>query len=586
MTTITLDKAAAAKLAEFEPVSLKPYFECKSSGVYYIAIEADRDGNVTEKPPLRLSDPIELIGRGIDGAGNHYRIIKWRDSYTRQSKTAALAMAEIGTPQCWQRLQSHGLAIKSGRRARELLSDYLQADGATTPYTVTDKAGWINGAYILPNGEALQPADTDNKAARVIYNGDTSQQAAYTVSGSLEDWQREIAAKAAGNSRLCLAIGTALAAPLLAILNEQNGGFHLYGDSSDGKTTAALVGLSVWGNPAALKMAWRGTDLGFSNAALARNDGLLVLDEIGEAHPKTISKTAYSVINGKSKIQGAKDGGNRTAQEWRVLLLSTGEYSLQAYMERTGEKWEAGQAVRLPSIPAATRYGIYDTLHGHQNGAVLSDHLQAAAAQYHGAAGRAWIAKLQQTDRQAIQTAFDAFLATLPDLNSQAARVSRRFALVAAALELAADITGLAVGVGMAGVKQCFDDWYSLNGAGKYEDRRIIEAAAAFMARFADTARFANWNTDYTDRDHAGYKRPAQYHAASMADIDEYWIIPPVFESEVINNADTAKACTVLHGIGWLMRGKDNRWKHKKRGKGRFYVLVGVEPPEDDTDND
>lgn len=170
----------------------------------------------------------------------------------------------------------------------------------------------------------------------------------------MKEWQDEIARYAAGNSRLLLALGTALAAPLLAITGEQNGGFYIYGDSSDGKTTAALVALSVFGNPQALKMTWRGTDLGFSNAALSRNDGLLVLDEIGEAYPKTISKTAYSVINGKSKIQGAKDGGNRAAQEWHILLFSTGEYSMNAYMNQTGEKWEAGQAVRLPSIPAAT----------------------------------------------------------------------------------------------------------------------------------------------------------------------------------------------------------------------------------------
>ncbi|WP_268887578.1 DUF927 domain-containing protein [Kingella kingae] len=37
------------------------------------------------------------------------------------------------------------------------------------------------------------------------------------------------------------------------------------------------MALSVIGNPQALKMTWRGTDLGFSNAALARNDGLLIL---------------------------------------------------------------------------------------------------------------------------------------------------------------------------------------------------------------------------------------------------------------------------------------------------------------------
>lgn len=561
--------------ADFEPVAARPYFECKSSGVYYIAVESDKDGQITEKAPLRLSDQIELIGRGIDTNGGYYRVIRWRDSHTRQSKTAALAMADIGTPPCWQRLQGYGLTVMSGRRKRELLADYLQTDGQTTPYTVTDKAGWQGGAYILPNGETIA-ADSDGQS-RMIYNGDTSQAAAFAQSGSLQDWQDNIARYAAGNSRLLLAIGTALAAPLLHLVGEQNGGFHIYGDSSDGKTTAALVGLSIYGNPAALKLAWRGTDLGFSNAALARNDGLLVLDEIGEAHPKTVSKTAYSVINGKSKIQGAKDGGNRAGQEWRVLLFSTGEYALKNYMERAGETWEAGQNVRLPSIPAATVYGIYENLHGFPNGAALSDHLKAAAQQYHGTAIRAWAAKLQTLSADTIRAAFAAFLATLPDLDGQACRVARRFALAAAALELAADITGLPAGVGTAGIKQCFDDWITANGAGKYEDRRIIVSTAAFMQQHAHGLRFADWNDRHTNKDHAGYRRENGQDEKA-----EFWIIPAVFEGEIIQGTDTEKACGVLHGIGWLAKPEGGRWKFQKRGKGRFYVLIGAEPPEAD----
>lgn len=566
-----------------EAYQLKPRYECNSGGVWYIGIATDKEGRPSEKPPLLLSDPIHIIGRGQDNTGSHYRIIQWRDPMSRQTKQAAIATAEIGSIQGWQRLQGYGLTIMSGRAKRERLADYLQAEGAQTPYTVTEKSGWLDTAYILPSGEIIQP-HTGKTAARVIYNGDKSQEAAYTASGSLEQWQREIARYAAGNSRLCLAIGAALAAPLLAILGEQSGGFHIYGDSSDGKTTAALIGLSVWGDPAALKMAWRGTDLGFSNLALSRNDGLLVLDEIGEAHPKTISKTAYSVINGKSKIQGAKDGGNRVTSEWRTLLFSTGEHSLPSYMERAGEKWEAGQAVRMPSIPAATRYGIYDNLHSHPNGAALSDHLQQAAAQYHGTAGRAWITKLQQTDRQAIKAAFAAFMDTLPELDGQAARVARRFALCAAALELAATITGLAAGVGMAGIKQCFDEWYSLNGAGKYEDQRIIEALAAFLSRYADSPRLAAWNADYTDPRHAGYKRPAQDQAANQAGLDEYWLLPDVVKIEILNGSDIAKACNVWHSIGWLLRGKDNRYTQKKYNKGNHYVFQGMTPPDNDPD--
>lgn len=564
--------AANNLLTEFEPVATRPYYDCTRSGVYYCHIETDKDGGIIEKPHLRLSDQIELIGRGTDANGGYYRIIRWRDSHTRQSKTAALAMADIGTPPCWQRLQGCGIAVMSGRRKRELLADYLQEGGQTTPYTVTDKAGWHGGGYILPNGETIV---SDGLKEHIIYNGDTAQAPAYAQSGSLADWQREIAARAAGNSRLLLALGTALAAPLLHLFGEANGGFHIYGDSSDGKTTAALVGLSVYGDPAALKLAWRGTDLGFSNAALARNDGLLVLDEIGEAHPKTVSKTAYSVINGKSKIQGAKEGGNRPAQQWRVLMFSTGEYAMQAYMERAGETWEAGQAVRLPSIRAAARYGIFDTLHGFKSGAALADRLQQSAQQYHGSAIRAWAAKLQTLPADTIRAAFEAFLAALPEMDGQAARVARRFALAAAALELAADITALPAGVGMAGIKQCFDEWHAENGAGKYEDRQIIRNMAAFMQQHAHGLRFADWRDEYTNRDHAGYRKDN-----GQGEKPEYWIIPVIFEDEIMQGRDKNKACAVLHGIGWMMKAADGRWKCKKYGKGRFYVLLGAEPPE------
>ena len=159
--------AANNLLTEFEPVATRPYYDCTRSGVYYCHIETDKDGGIIEKPPLRLSDQIELIGRGTDANGGYYRIIRWRDSHTRQSKTAALAMADIGTPPCWQRLQGCGIAVMSGRRKRELLADYLQEGGQTTPYTVTDKAGWHGGGYILPNGETIV---SDGLKEHIIYN--------------------------------------------------------------------------------------------------------------------------------------------------------------------------------------------------------------------------------------------------------------------------------------------------------------------------------------------------------------------------------------------------------------------------------
>ena len=82
------------------------------------------------------------------------------------------------------------------------------------------------------------------------------------------------------NIVLCLAVGTALAAPLIGLLGMEAGGFHLFGDSRDGKSTAARIALSIWGNPAALMQTWTGTAHGFTNLANARQ----VLDKYQNIH--------------------------------------------------------------------------------------------------------------------------------------------------------------------------------------------------------------------------------------------------------------------------------------------------------------
>ncbi|OSI14973.1 DUF927 domain-containing protein [Neisseria dumasiana] len=568
----------AAALAEFEQAELRPHFQCTKNGVFYIAVETDKHGEVHEKPPLKLADPIELIGRGTDETGSHYRIIRWRDAVTRKARIEALPMAEIGVN--WQRLQSHGITVMASRRKRELLADYLQTDGSNERYTVTNRAGWCadNTAYILPNGEAIT---AKKQPAKVIYNGDKSQADSYTESGSLEGWQQGIARYMAGNSRLCLAIGTALAAPLASLLSIEAGGFHLFGDSRDGKSTAAKAALSVWGNPETLMLTWTGTGLGFTNTAAARNDGLLVLDEIGQANAKAVAQTAYSVINGVSKVQGAKDGGNRELSRWRIFMLSTGEKPLNRFLRTAGVEWNAGQAARLPDIPsdAGKGLGIFDTLHGHEKGAALSEAITAHAARCHGTAGRALI-RLLLEDPEAINQAraiMADFMAMLPDTDGQSRTVALRFAITAAALELAAKhgITGLGAGVGMTGIKQCFDAWYSRTGTGKYEDSQIIKQAIDFMQLYAESPRFTGWNSEFTNHDHAGYRKRAEQPCN-----DEFWIIPAVFESEISKGFEPSKACNVLHAIQWLKRNETaGRWKFQRSGGGRFYVLVGIEPP-------
>ena len=555
-------------LENIEPFRPHPRFDTDNRGVWWINVRTDKDGDIIEAEPQFLSDPIDIIGTGQDNDGAYYRIIKFKDKITRQQKTAALPQAEIAGGKCWERLGFYGLFIESNPTKRRKLADYLQKEGSPTAFTITDRAGWHEDSYIMPSGETITATDKD---PAIIYNGDTSQAKAYQPNGELTDWQQNIARYAVGNSRLCLALGASFAAPLLSLLNEESGGFHLMGDSSDGKTTAAKVALSVWGKPSGSLLSWSGTKIGFSNTAAARNDGLLVLDEIGQASPHVIGDTVYSVMNGINKVQGAKQGGNRALSRWKVMMFSTGEKTPDSILKHHKGDWNAGQAARLPSIRAAAQYGIYDTLHGFEDGALLSEHIAQSTEKYHGTAGRLFIRQLLDDLEQAKQHAMErmaAFMATIPELSGQARRVAKRFAIAAAALELAAPVTGLPVGVGMAGVKKCFDEWLEANGAGKHEDRRIIEQAEDFIAQHALGTRFMEWSDKSTNKDHAGYRK-------QEGEKLELWVIRRVFANEIAQSFDEAKVCRVLADNGLLKYNHKNRgYQHQRKGNGWFHVLA------------
>ncbi len=570
-----MTKTTTVNTDGFVEAELTPYYDCTSKGVYYCSF-SEKGGEITEKRE-RLADMIQLIGFGFDAGGECYRVIQWRDRLTRELKTGAIAYGDIGAN--WRELQSKGIAIQSGRIKRDKLADYLMTEGAKTQYLITNQTGWVddNRAYVLPSGEVL--GDTK---AKIIYNGDTSQAGYYTANGTLKAWQTHIARYAQGNSRLSLMLGASFASPLMRLLDIEGGGFHVFGDSSDGKTTIAKVALSVWGKADDLKLSWEGTGHAFTNTANARNDNLLLLDEIGQATPRTVSHTAYSVINGTGKSQGKKEGGNRHLNRWRVLMLSTGEKTLESFLQRGKTDFHAGQANRLPSIPANAEkgQGVYDTLHDMTSGAELSEHLLHASNQYHGTAGRLFIEKLVANKDNALNHVKDvmsAFMDSLPPLTGQSRRVANRFALVAGALELANHygITGLATGTASAPIRQCFDAWLAREGTGKFEDRKILEQVEAFIEQYGESERFILWVDKNPPRDLAGYREEVHDNFNDVAAV-EYWVIPPVFKNELCNGFDPDKVRKVLEANGMLKRGKDRLQRSRRVNKilKRFYVIV------------
>ena len=152
--------------------------------------------------------------------------------------------------------------LKIAPRARPLLIEYLQTARSNKRARITGRTGWHETAsaadgkagavFVLPN-EAIG-------AGRDEWIFDSESPAnSFTTRGSVKGWQQDVAALCRGNSRLLFTVSVAFAAPLLYLTGSEGGGFHLRGNSSDGKTTALRVAASVCGGRDYMQ-TWRNTD--------------------------------------------------------------------------------------------------------------------------------------------------------------------------------------------------------------------------------------------------------------------------------------------------------------------------------------
>jgi hypothetical protein len=115
------------------------------------------------------------------------------------------------------------------------------------------------------------------------------------------------------------------------MLGLEPAGLHLRGESSNGKSSAMMAAISVWGSPN-LMFSWRATTNALEGAAAICNGALLPLDEFGEANGKEVGEAVYMLANGQGKARMASTGQLRAQNRWRAMLLSTGELTLADFL--------------------------------------------------------------------------------------------------------------------------------------------------------------------------------------------------------------------------------------------------------------
>lgn len=224
------------------------------------------------------------------------------------------------------------------------------------------RTGWLittlDGRKILSfKGSYLASADPNDAHTKYVGKYDL------TTKGTYEGWHKMLVNHVIGHVALEIAVLIGLSAIISSEWGARNLVFHFMGDSSTGKTSSAILAVSVLGCPEpkqslahmgadgkplrTLLSSWKGT----SNAWTAKLDGLdgtlMVFDELSKVDDtKGLASAIYTFSDGadKDRMSGSED--LLTTNVIRTNILSIGEESL---LQKTANQ-NSGLNVRVCEI--------------------------------------------------------------------------------------------------------------------------------------------------------------------------------------------------------------------------------------------
>jgi len=466
-------------------------------GVYFCGTQTQKNGTTTPVDTW-ICSPLHVDAVTHDGQKDNFgRLLRFKTTLNEWREWAMpMEMLKGYGEELRGALLAMGVNLDPNH-ARKQLAAYLQWRTPTWRMRCAMQTGWAGaGSFVLPD-TVIGPTASD-----VTFQTLDRGHVEYTTAGTLDGWQKEIAARAVGNPLLMLALSVGFAGPLLQLTHAESGGVHFTGDSSTGKSISVEAACALWGSPH-YKRSWNTTANGMEGVASLFNDCLLALDEIGECDAREVGRIIYALGNGVGKQRANRSGAARSLTRWRCAVLSSGEVTTETMIHEGGGKIKAGQTVRLVIVRAARAYGAFDHLHGSPDGATFANAIRQATTVHYGHAGRTFLEQLTQDNRD-WSAGFEQAKA-LPIFSQaaegQAKRVAARFALYGMAGELATEygLTGWPTGDAFKAAGECFRLWLDERGHDNDEKRKIIEQVCGFIDRHGD-ARFSNAKEMPSDR--------------------------------------------------------------------------------------
>lgn len=447
-------------------------------------------------------------------------------------------------------LFDQGLDIYYPQRSR--LAEYLCQQHPDRTVWITSSPGWFDNVYVLPD----RTIGGNSSDAVLLQSEGNINIGLYRQAGTLSAWQQLVAGLCPGNPFLLFLVSLAFCGPLLAKCHLDSLAIHIYGPSSQGKTSGMQVAASVWGEPKRFQRSWTATLNGLESAAVQVNDGFLCLDEMSKADAQDVSKSLYLLANGVGKQRATVNGKAMQHQHWRVSILSNGEDSIEAHLSKAGIPVKAGELVRFLQLPVIGQHGAFDYLHDY------------------GSAGIAFLEHLTRDPRDFaayLDQCLRIFEQRFGPLSAQEARAARSFALIGMTGELATEygVTGWPERIAMEAALICFKHWRQQRGTGELEPQQLAQALRQYVELYGDSRFTKTDDPNPLHGERSGYWRPTER--------GRQWLFSTAGFKKAIGHADLALAVKLLIGQGILKSGPNPK-KHVTQvkvhgGSAWFYVI-------------
>ena len=284
-------------------------FDLREDGLYYKSNQS--------KEYIKISSWIQFITkiRNKDNTGWSRRVEIKRPDGTKTQLNLKYEDMYGKVDTIFAQLSSNGFEINPQPKYKTLLLAYLVSQDCDNKFgLLVDKIGWLNDeVYVLPD-ESFGNC-TDEK----IYFDETIENL-FNQQGTLDEWRDNVAKLCIGNKILVLSLCYAFTGPLLRLCDVEGLGLHIYGCSSSGKSSSAIVAGSVCGGirSRGFLRQWRSTHNALEHTATMHNDNLLILDEISQATADTVNHVAYMLANGQGRERLKADTTKRKTKTWQL----------------------------------------------------------------------------------------------------------------------------------------------------------------------------------------------------------------------------------------------------------------------------